>query len=77
MADVKVKKPESYGPLKRYNYNRFQQKKEIRRRSLMEDATTSRALFSTALTANRPIGTTPPYGISPPMQAELMTTEDT
>jgi hypothetical protein len=27
MAEVKVKKPESSGPFKRYNYNRLQQKK--------------------------------------------------
>jgi hypothetical protein len=77
MAEVKVKKTDSSGPPKRYNYNRFQQKKGNQETKFDGRCDDIKGFFSTAPTASMPIGTTPPYGRSPPMHTELMTTEET
>jgi hypothetical protein len=77
MPEVKVKKrkaPDLPSAITTTGSNR---RKETKKQSLTDDATTSRALFSTVPTASRPIDTIPPYGRSPPTQAELMTTEET
>jgi hypothetical protein len=77
MVEVKVEKPE-YPDLPSTSITAdSKQEKGTRKQSSTDDATTSRALFSTVPTANTPIGTTPPYGKSPPTQAGLTTTEET